>query len=325
MWALPYARAVPAGSPPPVPSALEPVRVRLFVLFLVDPPVLLRALHSLAPADGGAGAAAAPRLPLSVAVLDSSASRLLSEPVPNPELAAFGALLEVLTPPVALDFQQSQNWVQALAYESRLHAFYVMHSDAWLESPSAATALLPFAEAVVRAGWGAAAASEGPGGARPEGGDEGGARRSSAPQHATGATRPLGVVFTNYDAVALYNPGAALATGLWDANFRAGYGADVDWFRRLRLAGFRTADARDAGAVPAPAAALGAALAVGHEGSHTLKSGAFECAARLRMDRAFEGEWRRRYLDAKVRTRERPRRGDEAATRARARARGPPC
>lgn len=200
-------------------------------------------------------------------MIDTSASRLLSDAADAATadaLKSYGVTL--VTPSVReMGFNRAQNLVQDIAFEARLHAFYILHSDAAVTS--GAQHLLNFAARVVRAGW------------RPpsHGGDEKGSGKA-------------GVVFFSYDALALFSPAACLATGLWDTNFIAGYGADVDFFHRMRTAGFATTEgARWGGTVPT----------VTHEGSHGLHSGEWACARRLRMDFTFEGEWRGRYLERK--------------------------
>ena len=50
--------------------------------------------------------------------------------------------------------------------------------------------------------------------------------------------RKWGVVFTNYDVLAMYNPKAFAAVGPWDWQNFPSYYSDNDWYRRLELAGY---------------------------------------------------------------------------------------
>ena len=239
--------------------------MRLFILYFVDPPILLAALRSLLLADG--------ELALNVTVMDNSPARDLSEGLLDDSaaaaaFAALGARLSVHTPDVPLDFQRSHNLAQQQSYEEGLLGFYVMHSDGVLTS--GADVLVPFAAALARAGW-----------------------------QPAGAARPVGLVFVAYDTLALFNPAATLAAGVWDVLFLTNYGTDVDYYHRIDLAGFAEANADDASLVGAEAAALGHKLAAAHETSHSLKSAAWACTRVMRMEHSFEGEWRRRYLKRK--------------------------
>lgn len=300
-WSLPYPRRaqLPPDYPPPPPPPGSAVRVQLFILFLVDPSIVLKAVASLT-VEGA--------LPLRVVLVDTSPERLLSDGATESTrlaLARLGATsrdlgsdsLSVATPPVPLDFQRAHNWVQEMAYAARLHAFYVMHSDA--ELSAGAQELVGFAADVVRALW-----APGPG--------KGGG----------GENDPLGVVFFAYDTLALFNPAATLEAGVWDVNFlcvlvfgfssipniylslrrfrRSNYGADLDYYHRLHLAGFRESDGLDrVGMGSAKLAARGALIRPSHEVSHSLKSTAWACAKLMRLSFNFEGEWRGRYLDRK--------------------------
>jgi hypothetical protein len=64
-----------------------------------------------------------------------------------------------------------------------------------------------------------------------------------------------GVVFTNYDAVAMYNPKAFAAIGGWDWRLFPSYYSDNDVYRRLTLAGWTLHES---------------GLHVKHEGSHVI-------------------------------------------------------
>ena len=285
-WSLPYARREALGAyPEPYDEARhasEGVRVELFILHTVDPSVAIAAVRSLAGnAPGGA-------LPLPVTLVDNSAGRELSEGADAATAAALAGwsdasgasgasgagknVLRVHTPEVPLDFQRAHNLVQQLAYGARLHAWYVMHSDATLSA--GADAVVPFATALVRQGWRAA----------PDAPD-------SEPR--------VGLVFFNYDTLALFNPAATLAAGIWDVNFLTNYGADIDYYHRLRLAGFIAVDPHDAARLGDAASALALRLNATHEVSHTLKSEGWACTRAMRMHHNFEAEWRGRYLRKK--------------------------
>ena len=265
-WSLPYARAaqLPPGYPPAQPGGDNaPLRLSLFLLYQVDPPIAIAALRSLRSSSlaGERG------LALNVTVVDNSAARDLSDgadAATRQALAELGPRLRVHTPLVPLDFQRSQNTVQELAYAERCDAFYVMHSDAELQ-PGGAEHLMPLARALVRQRW----------------------RPPSSPE-----AQPAGMVyFTRYDALVLFNPAATLKTGVWDINFGVGYGADVDYYHRISLAGFSTPNEDDVSRIGPAVAALGRRVNVTHEGSHSLKSKAFACSRELRMTLNFEGEW----------------------------------
>jgi hypothetical protein len=46
-----------------------------------------------------------------------------------------------------------------------------------------------------------------------------------------------GVIFTHYDALALFNPEATAHTGCWDESFKW-YVSDIDYYNRLRWEGW---------------------------------------------------------------------------------------
>ena len=288
-WSLPYARRASLGDYPRPLAERQAPRLELFILFVVDPPVLLTALRSLlvpqppAGGDAGDGAVPSPRLALNVTVLDTSPAHELSDGA-DAELRAallmLGSALRVHTPLVPLDFQRAHNAVQELAYRAQLDGFYVMHSDATV-APGGAASLVPFAEAMLRARWQPADVE------RAAGGED------------VDVERPLGIVFFSYDTLALFNPAATLAAGVWDTNFITNYGADVDYYHRMGLAGFREGDGNDARRVGAAAAALGRTVVLTHETSHSLKSARWACTREMRMKHTFEGEWRERYMDRK--------------------------
>jgi hypothetical protein len=51
--------------------------------------------------------------------------------------------------------------------------------------------------------------------------------------------RRWGAAFANYDTLAAYNMQAVKDTGFWDTNIHS-YCADIDYYRRMRLAGYET-------------------------------------------------------------------------------------
>lgn len=265
-WRLPYQRAaqLPAGYPRQALTPDDALRLELFLFHQVDPPLTLTAARSLVGDGGG--------LVLNVTVLDNSGRRELSsgaDAATRKALAALGPRLRVHAPLVPMDFQQSHNAAQELAYAAGADAFFVMHSDAAVQ-PGGAALLPSLARELVRVAW------------RPP-----------------GAPAPVGVVFFSYDALALFNPAATLRAGVWDVNFGLGYGADVDYYHRLKLAGFAASNSDDAASVGNAASALARRVNVTHEGSHSLKSVAFACTRALRMEHTFEAEWRGRYLRRK--------------------------
>lgn len=64
-----------------------------------------------------------------------------------------------------------------------------------------------------------------------------------------------GVVFTNYDAFAMYNPSMWKAIGPWDWKLFPSYYSDNDYYRRAKLGGWKLIDS---------------GLPVKHEGSHVI-------------------------------------------------------
>jgi hypothetical protein len=64
-----------------------------------------------------------------------------------------------------------------------------------------------------------------------------------------------GVLFTNYDSLAVYNTRAAAEVGPWDWKLFPSYYSDNDYYRRLKLAGWNLVDT---------------CLPVKHEGSHVI-------------------------------------------------------
>jgi hypothetical protein len=107
---------------------------------------------------------------------------------------------EVIRPSVPLTFSQSMNFLQSLARERLHRAWLFLHSDAAV-CPGTADAMLEVLE------------------------------RAFVEQ------RRWGVVFTLYDAFAAFNLDMVDEIGCWDITLPH-YFADVDYYRRARLAGW---------------------------------------------------------------------------------------
>ncbi|WP_019421432.1 glycosyltransferase family 2 protein [Paenibacillus sp. OSY-SE] len=106
----------------------------------------------------------------------------------------------VYEPPVPLTFTQSMNWFQRVAAEREADAVFYMHTDAEAH-PGTPEAFLGVLEELQSSG------------------------------------RKWGLALTNFDALAAYNMEAVRAAGPWDTIFSS-YFADIDYHRRLRLAGY---------------------------------------------------------------------------------------
>ncbi|MCY9512562.1 glycosyltransferase family 2 protein [Paenibacillus apiarius] len=106
----------------------------------------------------------------------------------------------VYEPPVPLTFTQSMNWFQRVAAEREADAVFYMHNDAEAH-PGTPEAFLGVLEDLMSSG------------------------------------RKWGLALTNFDALAAYNMEAVRAAGPWDTIFSS-YFADIDYHRRLRLAGY---------------------------------------------------------------------------------------
>ncbi|MBN3523154.1 glycosyltransferase family 2 protein [Paenibacillus apiarius] len=106
----------------------------------------------------------------------------------------------VYEPPVPLTFTQSMNWFQRVAAEREADAVFYMHNDAEAH-PGTPEAFLGVLEDLLSSG------------------------------------RKWGLALTNFDALAAYNMEAVRAAGPWDTIFSS-YFADIDYHRRLRLAGY---------------------------------------------------------------------------------------
>lgn len=126
----------------------------------------------------------------------------------SPGLEAWGddrvrRLAKVYAPPVPLHFTQSQNLLQAIAYQSHVQFFGFMHSDAELvDSRVVLTALT-----------------------------------SKISELESNGVR-WAMILTNYDALAVFNPRATQEIGVWDTNFMQ-YTSDIDYYERMFLGGYR--------------------------------------------------------------------------------------
>ncbi|PZM67435.1 glycosyltransferase family 2 protein [Paenibacillus dendritiformis] len=113
---------------------------------------------------------------------------------------ALSGLVNIIHPPVPLTFTQSMNWFQRIAAEQGADAVMYMHTDAEAH-PGTPEAFLRVLTELKQNG------------------------------------RKWGLALTNFDALAAYNMEAVRAAGPWDTVFSS-YFADIDYHRRLRLAGY---------------------------------------------------------------------------------------
>lgn len=127
----------------------------------------------------------------------------------------------VYEPPVPLTFTQSMNWFQRVALDQGADSVFYMHNDAEAH-PGTPEAFLGVLKELKNSG------------------------------------RKWGLALTNFDALAAYNMEAVRAAGSWDTVFSS-YFADIDYHRRLRLAGYDE---------------VFTGLPVDHHGSSTRKSDA---------------------------------------------------
>lgn len=114
--------------------------------------------------------------------------------------AGLNELVNIIHPPVPLTFTQSMNWFQRIAAEQGADAVMYMHTDAEAH-PGTPEAFLRVLTELKQSG------------------------------------RKWGLALTNFDALAAYNMEAVRAAGPWDTVFSS-YFADIDYHRRLRLAGY---------------------------------------------------------------------------------------
>lgn len=117
--------------------------------------------------------------------------------------SALAGVVQVVTPTVPLTFSQSMEWARRKAIRERYRWYAFMHNDAEVvdgleELPLTVAYQTEFLEERART-W--------------------------------------GLILTNYDALAAFNTHAVCRVGPWDPNLTQ-YGAESDYYRRLRLAGF---------------------------------------------------------------------------------------
>jgi predicted O-methyltransferase YrrM len=103
----------------------------------------------------------------------------------------------------AISFTETMNWARAEAFSRGVPLLAFMHSDAECVGDDLPEAVIAFARERLR--------------------------------------HRIGVTFTHYDAFAVFSVEALRDTGPWDESFRW-YFADNDYYRRLRLTGWRTAE-----------------------------------------------------------------------------------
>ncbi|NMM51810.1 glycosyltransferase family 2 protein [Paenibacillus aquistagni] len=128
-------------------------------------------------------------------------------------------VVTVVEPLVPLTFVQSMNAFQRMAAEREADAVFYMHNDAEAH-PGTPEKFLEVLSSLQAAG------------------------------------KKWGIALTNFDALAAYNMEAVRAAGPWDTVFSS-YFADIDYHRRLRLAGYEE---------------VFTGLPVEHHGSSTRKS-----------------------------------------------------
>lgn len=110
---------------------------------------------------------------------------------------------QVVRPIIPLSHTQSHNWFRAQAIMYHRPFYMVMHNDAEA-SEDVIEKLLDIA--------------------------------------AENADKKWGVIFTNYDALAVYSTRAAIDVGPWDWKLFPSYYSDNDYYRRLKLAGWELVD-----------------------------------------------------------------------------------
>jgi len=103
----------------------------------------------------------------------------------------------------SISFTQMMNWARAEAFARGVRLLAFVHSDAECVADDVAPSIIACA------------------------------RRN--------LTNQVGVTFTNYDAFAVFNVDALRDIGPWDESFRW-YFADNDYYHRMRLTGWRTAE-----------------------------------------------------------------------------------
>jgi hypothetical protein len=106
----------------------------------------------------------------------------------------------IIHPPVPLSFAQTQNWMLKLAEGSGSTFYLFLHSDAEA-GQGVVKKIIDMTNALIKEG------------------------------------HKWGVIFTAYDALAVFNTTAFREVGGWDS-FLEWYHSDTDMYRRLRLAGY---------------------------------------------------------------------------------------
>jgi len=108
--------------------------------------------------------------------------------------------IPVYEPPVPLTFSQTMNLLQRMALERQCQVLLFMHNDAEAHpgTPEAFLAVL---------------------------------------QELQVSGRKWGIALTNYDTLAAFNMEAVMNVGIWDTVLPQ-YFADIDYYRRMRLAGY---------------------------------------------------------------------------------------
>lgn len=124
-------------------------------------------------------------------VIDNSETR---------EISSSNLPVRVFTPPVPLDFAQTQNLMQLMAFEGNCSFYFFMHADAEAKDQTASKLLV---------------------------------MTESLPDD-------WGLVLTNGDAFCAFNVAAVKAVGPWDWRGLNWYFSDKDYYYRIRLAGFKT-------------------------------------------------------------------------------------
>jgi len=182
-----------------------------------------------------------------VIIFDNSDLSILTNQSNNIDFGNMKSKIEIFTPPVPLSFTQTMNSIQQIAYNKECDTFAFMHSDA--EINFGHEHLIPALKKKL----------------------------------INKNIEKWGVLFTNYDSLAFFNPEATINTGVWDIRLTQ-YGSEDDYYYRLNLTGriVRQIDAN---------------ISVSHEVSSTFKGN--RCAWLLNNHFMFNYEMRTRYLKRK--------------------------
>lgn len=117
--------------------------------------------------------------------------------------------IEIIVPPVPLNFSQTMNLIQKIALERGLDWYIFMHNDA-KATKTRVNALFDKIEEAFK------------------------------------IEKKWLVIFTFYDCLCAYNTKNAEKVGKWDTNF-VQYFADNDYFRRVRLKNYKTLESGNVG------------------------------------------------------------------------------